>query len=141
MAIKLREAGIDSFRVIEKQPELVGISLSPWNIASDQCFKMTVLQRVAFGTAISTRVRGATSGLPSTSTPSTRTPTGRAPWLPPPRSTSTSRLCASRFHMSCEKFETCDRRMRLRGSGSLTGSVSTRGSSRQCGTRRLQNGS
>ena len=37
------------------------------------------------------------------------------------------KVCASRFHMSCEKFETCDRRMRLRGSGSLTGSVSTRG--------------
>ena len=32
MAIKLREAGIDNFRVIEKQPELVGISLSPWKI-------------------------------------------------------------------------------------------------------------
>ena len=34
---------------------------------------------------------------------------------------------ASSYHMSRQKFETCDRRMRLRGSGSLTGSVSTRG--------------
>ena len=51
------------------------------------------------------------------------------------------KVSASSFHMSRNEFETCDHRMRLRGSGSLTGSVSTRGSSRQCGTRLLQNGS